>query len=305
LPEPEFSGKPTALNLKAMADLGLEQPYQASTVTFIARDGTKLSANRYTNDSDTTILLLHGMLASKYTFNKMSGLLRESANAEVYALDFRGHGESGGRPGDIDYIGQYTDDVIDVINLIKKDKPNQKIILAGHSMGGGVALRFAMKDNHPNIDGYLLFAPSLGHSSPTAIKAPYLGSDDGVFLKVHSPRLIALYTLNLVGNKKYNSLPVIFFNVPKAMPIKEYSYRSNVSMAPENFTLGLKAVDKPLLIIVGTNDNIFIVEQFEPAVKGYSTGKVVLVEGATHNGIRHETLAMQAVSHWLNTNKLL
>lgn len=65
---------------------------------------------------------------------------QEATQAEVFAIDLRGHGKSDGKDGDVDYINQYADDLADIVSAIRKQKPKGKIIIAGHSMGGGVAL---------------------------------------------------------------------------------------------------------------------------------------------------------------------
>jgi alpha-beta hydrolase superfamily lysophospholipase len=66
----------------------------------------------------------------------MSGLIREALHAEVISIDLRGHGKSGGIPGHISRPNQYAEDLNEIITTINSDKPNQKIILVGHSMGG-------------------------------------------------------------------------------------------------------------------------------------------------------------------------
>ena len=77
----------------------------------------------------------------------------------------------------MDYIGQYEDDLADVVTQVKFQKPNEKIIIAGHSMGGGISLRYAMRNDFPEVDGYLLVAPTIGHNNPTMRTAP-LNADE-------------------------------------------------------------------------------------------------------------------------------
>jgi alpha-beta hydrolase superfamily lysophospholipase len=299
-PEPKFKPyQPTKIDNTQIAEMGFEQVYKSQPYKFKMRDGKHLYANRFERNSDTTILLLHGVLASSYTYNKTAGLLREATNAEIFALDFRGHGASEGTPGDVDYIDQYADDVANVIALIRKNKPNEKIILAGHSMGGGIALRFAMKKAASSVDGFLLFAPLLGQDSPTLPKEEKnLTSTAEPFLKIHISRLIGLKMLNSVGIDQFNSLPILFFNLPEASPLKTYSYRSNESMSPVEYKKALKAVSKPLLVIVGSKDEAFVAEEYKKAVTENSSGEVVLVKGATHNGIRHHQESIEAVQRW-------
>ena len=226
----------------AIADLGFEQVYSNFPQKFIMRDGKHLFSYKYEIESNTTIILLHGVLSSAYLMNKTSGLLREATNSEVIALDLRGHGQSEGTPGELDYINQYVDDLSDVIMTIKKEKPNQKIILAGHSMGGGIILRYAMENETSLVDGYILFAPHLGVNSPT-IKEEKIVSGEEPFIKLHINRIIGLKMMNAIEETKYNNLPVLFFNLPETMPITKYSYRANESMSPFDYKKGLNAID--------------------------------------------------------------
>lgn len=302
-PEPEFENPPaTTMDPEAFADLGFEQPYSFHETYFETRDGEKLFARHFLAESKTTILLSHGVLGDSYLFNKMSGLLREATGAEVYALDIRGHGQSGGRPGDVDYIGQYDDDLADVVSYIKQEKPDHKIIIAGHSMGGGISLRYAMRDDFPEVDGYLLTAPTLGHINPT-MRTESAGPEES-FLKLHIQRIIGLTMLNSVGNHEYDSLNVLFFNLPENSPVSRYSHRSNVSNAPADYRDGLKVINKPLLVIVGTEDEVMDASKFKPVIENYSNGELLIVDGASHNGIRHSEEAMTKIKDWAKSNKL-
>ena len=305
LPDPTFNPnliqKP--MTEKAILDLGFEQTYKNVSQKFIMRDDKQLLANTYKSESKTTIILLHGVLSSSFLMNKTAGLLRKSTNSEVIALDFRGHGQSEGTPGDVDYINQYVDDLEDVIIALKEEKPNQKIILAGHSMGGGIILRYAMQQKAPKINGYILFAPHLGVNSPT-LKKEVVTKEEASFIKLHINRIIGLKMMNAIGETKYNNLPVLFFNLPEAMPVTKYSYRANESMSPLDYKKGLNAINKPLLVIVGSKDEAFDAKKIKTAVTQNSKGEVYVVENETHNGIRHNKKTMEIVSQWFNNYKL-
>ena len=287
----------------AMVDLGFEQVYLNSPRKFSMRDGKQLSSYVYRKESDTTIILLHGVLSSAYLMNKTAGLLQEAADSEVIALDFRGHGQSEGTPGDVKYINQYVDDLEDVVSAIKKGKPNQNILLAGHSMGGGIILRYALEKDAPEVDGYLLFAPHLGANTPT-LKEEKLEAGQEPFVKLHINRIIGLKMMNVLGETKYNNLPVLFFNLPDTMPITSYSYRANESMSPSDYKEGLNSINKPLLVLVGSNDEAFDASKFISAITENSNGKVYIVENETHNGIRHNEKSMELISKWVNHDNL-
>lgn len=305
LPNPMFNPniiqKP--MTPEAIADLGFEQIYNNVPQKLTMRDGKQLFSYKYESESETTIILLHGVLSSAYMMNKTAGLLKEVTNSIIIALDFRGHGQSEGTPGDVDYINQYVDDLSDVILIIKKEKPNQKIILAGHSMGGGIILRYAMEKNAPKIDGYILFAPHLGVHAPT-LKEDDLTKEEDSFIKLHINRIIGLKMMNAIGETKYNNLPVLFFNLPETMPITKYSYRASEGMSPLDYKKGLNAIDKPLLVVVGSKDEAFDANKFTSAVTQNSKGEVYLIENETHNGVRHNKKTMDIVSQWVNNYKL-
>lgn len=288
---------------KALDDLGFEQVYQSSPLFFTMRNNSKLAAEHFAHHSNLTILVLHGILSSSYTNNRFSGLIREAANAEVYSLDLRGHGRSDGKPGDVDYIGQYADDVADVVRAIKQEKPNSKILIAGHSMGGGISLRYAMNENSPSVDGYLMFAPQLGENSPTnKVSEPLSNESENNFMAIHLSRLIGLALLNSMGLSQWNDLPVFFFNLPESTPVKSYSFRSSASMSPKDYVTGLQAIVKPLLVIVGENDEAFNAKEYKDVIATNSHGEFLMVAGQTHNGIRHDTTAMKRVENWVATH---
>lgn len=296
--DPEFTAplEPSPEDLKEMA-ASFEQPYPAVKRSFRMRDGTTLSSQYLAADSNTTIVLVHGVLSSSFPLNRTSGLLHEAAAAEVVAIDLRGHGASGGRPGDTDYIGQYEDDLADVIREIRATRPGGKVILAGHSMGGGIALRYALLPGAPPVEGYLLLAPHFGPKSPTT---PTETSEAGArFVQLHIPRILGLFVMNSAGITAFNGLRTLFFNLPPEAPLRSYTYRAMAGSAPDDHRPALAAVRVPLLVIVGSRDEAFKADQYEAAVRSHSRGTVTIVPDATHDGILRDPRTMAAVAAWV------
>jgi alpha-beta hydrolase superfamily lysophospholipase len=271
------------------------------------RDGTVLAAQSFTADSDLTIVLLHGVLNSSAGMQKTARLLHDAANASVLALDLRGHGKSGGRPGDNDYIGQWEDDVADVVKHIRNEKPNGRIVLAGHAVGGGVVMRYAEKTKLPPVDGYLLFAPDLGWESPTTRKesppeaAPKSGPKPEPFMKVDLGRIIKLKAMNAVGITSSNDQVTLTFNVPKTFPVSKYTYRAMMTFSPDDYRVALAADTRPLLLVAGSKDEAFHANRYPAAMSSRPSAKVVLVEGETHLGVLHSAGTVAAVRDWLPT----
>lgn len=302
-PEPKFkpTSQPAELSLETIADLGFEQVYKSEPRYFTVRDNKRIFAYRFPNHSENTIILIHGVASSAYLYNKMAGLLQEATQSEVYAIDLRGHGQSEGNGGDVDYINQYVDDIADIINEIRKEKPTGKIILAGHSMGGGIALRYAMEKEYEQPEGFLLFSPLLGQNSPAVSQGqPSENSDIEPFMKIHIERIIGLTMLNEIGNHEYDSLPVLFFNLPETVPLRHYSYRANKSMAPDDYVAGLHAVNKPMLVLIGSEDEAFSAEATKEAILKNSIGEIQIIEKASHNGVRHNAQSFIFVKEWFS-----
>ncbi len=293
-PEPTFATGPFPTAATATtADFTPQQ--------FTMRDGTTLFARHFSAESELTILLLHGVTADSAAFNTSASMLRETTGANLIALDLRGHGRSGGTAGDVDYIGQYQDDVADVISAIRQERPHGRLILAGHSMGGGIALQFAQLTDRPAVDGYLLFAPHLGSNAPTMPQPdPQTADLAATYSQLHVSRLIGLIMLNSVGIKSLNYLDTLFFNLTDATT-HTYSFRALANSSPQEHGPALAAVDAPLLVLVGRNDEAFVAEQYPAAVAEFTTGEVHILAGENHNSIIASTAAMPLIATWLDT----
>ena len=302
MPDPSFKlSQPTKIDPEAIEEMGFEQVYKANDCYFTVRDKRKVFAYQFPIKSGNTIILIHGVASTAYLYNKTAGLLQEATQAEVFAIDLRGHGKSEGKAGDVDYINQYADDLADIIKTIRKQKPKGKIIIAGHSMGGGVALNYAIQKNKTKIDGYLLFAPLLGHNSPAIQQTPPTETSEvEPFMKIHFSRIIGLKMFNEIGNHSNDSLPVLFFKLPENMPLRKYTYRANMSMTPEDYKQGLKSVNVPMLVLIGSKDEAFNAEATKKAVLENSKADIQIIEDITHNGISHNLQAYKLIKKWFS-----
>ncbi len=221
--------------------------------------------------------------------------------ANVLAPDLCGHGVALGRSGDVEYIGQLEDDLADLIKL--HVKPGQKVVLAGHSFGGGLVVRFAGGAHRDLIDGAILMAPYLKYNAPTT------RPNSGGWARPLTRRIIGLSMLNNANVRKLNHLPVIQFAFPSEVlngPLGHtatptYSFRLNTSFAPRNDYLGDVAVLPSFLLIAGRKDEAFIANKYEPLMSSANdAGEYVLLDGVGHLDVVDATPTRRAIAGFLN-----
>jgi len=265
---------------------------------FRMRDGVLLSARRYPGNTKQLVLLLHGLGGSAAAMDDTARRLRPATGSGVVSLDLRGNGQSPGRWGDLAYVGQYEDDVADVITALRKDHPGERLILAGYSMGGGIAMRYAARRTLPPVDGYLLFAPHLGDSSPTARKSPADPHKDQP-IRLDIPRILGLLMFNKIGFTGLNHLCTMYFNVKIAGHLACYRFNAMRSVAPTDYKTALTADAKPLLIVAGDKDKAFIAKRYPDVVILHHNGQALIVAGATHDSILHSPTAFAAIGKWI------
>src|SRR5215831_16818701 len=83
---------------------------------YTARDGTALAYRAYPGDPQRIVILIHGSSGTSASMHFVAQAIH-AKGATVYALAMRGH-EGTGRSGDIDYIGQLDDDLVDFLQTL-------------------------------------------------------------------------------------------------------------------------------------------------------------------------------------------
>lgn len=266
---------------------------------FRARDGALLAFRYYPSENDTVLIILHGASAQSGAYSALAHFVSGRGLAQVYTPNIRGHYRSGARPGDVDYIGQLEDDLADLISAIRSDNPRAKIILAGHSAGGGLAIRFAGGRYGSEAAGYILLAPYLGHTAPIIPRVR-----KSSWAQPNRSRGIGITLLNWIGIRRLNHLPVIEFDLPAAIrngsETLRYSYRLWMAISPRvNYRRDLRALDRPLLALLGEADATLDPENSARILSNATRGTVRVVPGATHLGIIFNMQTHQLIKEWL------
>lgn len=228
------------------------------------------------------VVMIHGSGWHGQQFDRLAWRLR--GVAELRAVTLRGHGADPVRRGDVDYLGQFEDDLTAAIG----DAGARKVVLLGHSSGGGLVVRFAGGAHGGTIDGAILLAPFLRHD------APVTRPNSGGWAHPLTRRIIGLSMLNMLGIHALDYLTAIQFAMPAQVlngPLGHtattaYSWRLNQSYAPRRDYLADLAALPPFVLIVGAQDESFVADGYEPLIAGVTDkGRYQVVPGQGHLGV--------------------
>jgi alpha-beta hydrolase superfamily lysophospholipase len=260
---------------------------------FQARDGTELAYRHYLAHTPSTgriAIVVHGSSGSSQGAVHSLSLALAARGVQTYAVDIRGHGASGSR-GDITYLGQLEDDMVDLVAEIRKVDPAAPLTLIGHSSGGGFALRIAGSPIQSLFTRTVLLAPYLGYDAPSS------RPNSGGWANPDIPRFLALSVLRKLGMPWAESLPAIAFAVPPDSSQRltaTYSYRLMRNFAVADYRADLAAATKPVTIFSGSADELMDSQKFGETVGNRATIK--LIDGVDHMGIVHDPAAISIIA---------
>lgn len=258
---------------------------------FAARDGTSLAYRAYV-PKDTppagSVVLVHGSSARSNSMHAVAKAFM-AAGIAAYALDIRGHGDSG-RKGTIAYIGQLEDDLEDFMKAVE---PRQPSTLVGFSSGGGFALRFAGSARQHLFQSCLLMSPFIG------LEAPNERPDAGGWVSVGVPRIVGLALLNRLGIHWFNDLPITRFALSaedQAFLTPSYSFSLAGNFQPQHdWRQNIRDVTLPCAVIAGVDDEVFHTDKLEAMIR--NAGKswpVTLIPGVGHMALTIDPKALAA-----------
>ena len=134
--------------------------YEYKTGTFIGNGSIEIFFRHWKAARQKGILVIsHGIGDHSGRYNNIVNELK-GKNISIYILDQRGHGKSGGKRGHINTFMDYINDLKFFINIIQKENQKLPLILLGHSLGGTIALKYALI--YPvDLTGLILSSPAL------------------------------------------------------------------------------------------------------------------------------------------------
>ena len=238
---------------------------------FILRNQDKICYREYPANAHNIMIYIHGITGSSRNMHVIAQYMSSNNLAHGFALDMRGHGDSGEK-GKIAYIGQLEDDMAEIINTIRYNYPSKKIIMTGFSAGGGFAIRFAGSQYGRLVNTYFFLTPFLHPDTPIN-RPPSPGTEDQ-WMSVYLPRIIGLSIANLFGITSFNNLPVIEYRIPDIFQEEytaEYSYNLSENFRPHKDYIGdIRKLKLRAVLFAGNNDQGFIAEKYRDELAQYS-----------------------------------
>lgn len=272
--------------------------YKKEELWIEMRDRNKLFNRIYPSQSKTVLILIHGSGSESRYLKTLAGNLSENNIATVLTPDLRGHGRNLLDQPDIDHIGQLEEDIEEIIKYAKDSLGAKKIMLAGHSSGGGLVLRYLANPELIKVNKAIMIAPYLGHDAPT------VRPNSGGWVTVGIKRWVGLSILNSLGIRMYNEMPVLFFNRPKAyddkLQVNSYSYRMAINFAPKNYETDIINLKTKALVVVGEKDESFYTNKFKEVFNpSENYTKIELIKNANHLDIVKNKESINSIKNWI------
>lgn len=264
-----------------------------------ARDGEQLAFRFYDSAADRVLIFIHGSSYHGAAYHTLAARLSAAGAAKVVLPNLRGHFQSGARRGDVDYIGQLEDDLVDLIAWLRTQGVGGPIVVGGHSSGGGLAVRFAGGPHGRFASGFLLASPIIP-TSP-AVKEGTAGG----WANLHLRRLFGFLILNALGAHGFDALPIIAFNKPTEFwdgtETLSYSHRLNASMHPRYpWRKDVAALPERVFVLVGAKDQaVDALALRDLFARKSDPDRVAILDGVDHFGVFRAPEALAAMESWL------
>ncbi|MFZ0042952.1 MAG: lysophospholipase [Solirubrobacteraceae bacterium] len=194
------------------------------------------------------VVIVHGAGEHSGRYEQVAGRLTQEGYAG-FALDHRGHGRSDGPRALIDRMSAAVADLDSLIDLAGAEHPDAPVFVLGHSMGGTIAVQYALS-HQDRMAGLILSGPLAEIDAPAAMRAagralsvlaprlPLIGVDPGLVSR--DPEVVAAY----------RSDPLVHHGKLPARTVAE------LTAAIDAFPARAPEIIVPTLIVYGTADRL-------------------------------------------------
>ncbi len=232
------------------------------------------------------IILLHGFGASSYSWRNVLKSLNQKN--KLFLIDFKGFGLSD-KPMDDKY--SISDQTEIIINFIQKNNL-QNLILVGHSMGGAVALRTALrcvKMKNNLLKGLILLdSPAYKQRLPAFIQILRIPILNKLILALFPAKLCAKLVLKkcFFDDKKITDELIKDYSGPLRLSV---SYHALIKTAQklipseaDEITKQYQEINIPTLLIWGQQDQIVPLSVGQKLKQAIPNSKLAVIPDCGH-----------------------
>lgn len=196
----------------------------------------------------------------------------------VYALDYRGRGQSEGERFHVEHVGDYEDDLSRAVRLAKSREPGLPVFLLGHSAGGVIACIYTL-DQQAELAGLIC------ESFAFRVPAPDIALQVIKGVSHLAPHAGVLK----LKNEDFSRDPAVVKSMSEDPLIHDETQPSitvaALQRADERLTKEIPSITLPVLILHGTEDKATLPKgsQFFHDHAGSSDNTLKLYEGHYHD----------------------
>ncbi len=230
---------------------------------------------------EIALVLIHGSGGSHLNWPTQ---LRRLPGVDVYALDLPGHGRSA--PPGRTSVDEYVDIVLAFVEAKKLDS----VVIAGHSMGGAVALTAALR-HHPAVSGLLLIGTGARLRVTGTILDSVLTDFEGTVETIMQMAWAANSPQKLVNTGRQllkGQDPVVVHGDYVACNLFDVMER-------------LGEINVPTLVVSGSADRLTPVKYGNYLAESIPNARLVVIEGGGHMmALEQPTKLAQVCSQFLS-----
>jgi len=243
------------------------------------------------------IMFLHGFLVSTYSWENMTAELIKAGYTCVLA-DLPNFGYSSRENANTAVIPR--EDLI--VSLMESIAPLDNWFIAGHSMGGGVAMNIAIA--HPELAGLLLYCPAPNTAFPAYLKpivtSKLMGSVYTAFFKfaAFAPKFIARLAVGYIAVDMPFGLKYDVAKVTDPLQI-EGTGAGMTYMTANTTPTDMKALPNlkmPVLLVEGEKDIVLQKSMVDETIAALPQATLYMVKGGGHMSNENKAVELAAVT---------
>lgn len=253
---------------------------QHGTGSFTGLHDTPIFTQHWLPDDPprAAVIIAHGLSEHSGRYDHVARYFVQHGYA-VYALDHRGHGQSGGPRLSVERFEDFVDDLATCAEKVYAAQPGRPVFLYGHSMGSLISLLFAFR-YQDDLTGLITSGTALRLVGTNGATIPML---KGLGRLTPHARLIPLdphgISRDPVVVQRYRDDPLVFHGwIPAKMA-------AQLQRAAEDCARRLPSLRIPYLVLHGSLDPICLPAGVEIVRKQSGAPDTTI---KVYQGLRHE-----------------